>query len=111
MDDAIREGKTSEATKKHKEVLNNSDKGNLHTDEVKFRPKDKHRGNKLEEERSKKVEYKSNLIKNCLYCSYQHQRGKCPAYKKNMHFMQGFGAFCKMLPKQQRKGSARSQYR
>ena len=93
LDDAIKEGQTPEATKK--EVLNSSDKGNLHTDEVKFRPKFKHIGNKMEEVRSKKVEYKSNLIKNCQFCPYQHQRGKCPAYRKTCIVCKGLGHFAK----------------
>ena len=85
LDEAIKQGKTSEASRQHREILNPSNKSNLHADVINHKMRKDYSNNRRSEsstnweDRSKKYEKKPEMIMNCQYCSYQHKRGKCPA--------------------------------
>ena len=46
------------------------------------------------------------MIMNCQYCSYQHLRGKCPAYKKICKACKGQGHFAKCCRKTKNQTTA-----
>ena len=105
LDEAVKQGKTSEASRQHKEILNPSNRSNLYADVINHRMrKDQKRSennwsesssSRNCEDRSKKYEKKPEMIMSCQFCSYQHKRGKCPAYNKTCMSCGGQGHFAK----------------
>ena len=88
LGDAIKEGQAAETSRKHKETL--TEKGIVHTDVIQRNKTYDYKGNK------KFVQGSGvNNSGSCQYCSYQHPRGRCPAYKKACNACNGIGHFAK----------------
>ena len=109
LDEVIKQGKTSEASRQHQEILNPSNKSNLHADVINHRMRKDYSNNRKSEsgrnweDRNKKYEKKPEMIMCCQYCSYQHKRGKYPAYNKICMACSGQEHFARCCPKTRRK--------
>ena len=86
----IEAGQAAEQSRKHKKTLN--EKEYLHVDKVHVK--------------EAKGYSKSDMIMKCRYCSYQHQRGKCPAYNKYCSKCSQKGHFAKCCTKKDKKVAA-----
>ena len=104
MDNAIRFGQTSELTRKHTQELQGQSTHPISVNKINKainyssikRPQPTQSYSPQQSSRSQQQQGK---IKNCLFCSYEHPRGQCPAYTKNCKACGMRGHFSRCCPK------------
>ena len=77
--DAVKYGKSAEATRKNLALLKDDSEKKVHQ-----LSKTNKGAKKFEKSDSKKKrdEVKTDVINNCKFCSYSHKRGRCPAFNR-----------------------------
>ena len=100
----LKNGRASEASKKQTKTLKNEYKDTLDIHEN-HRPNDRNRHHSNKQTAQSKTKPANEMINKCKFCAGSHQRGACPAYRKNCNNCgrTGHYASCCTKPKQTKK--------
>ena len=82
LEEAIKAGQATEVSRKHKDILNSTEKSKLHADVIQGGSKQKNLKPGSSSKHKDTRNRDGNMIMNCKFCAYQHQRGRCPAYNR-----------------------------
>ena len=102
LEDAVKAGQATEVSRKHKEILNSTEKPKLHADVIQGDSKQKNQKSGYDKDRDTRNR-DCNMIMNCKFCAYQHQRGKCPAYTRKCNSCGETGHLIACCPNKARK--------